>query len=111
VPAPIPNFIAGGVIIAGANVGSMSGSSGLPETVNNNKLEAIFKDCRIENNIGNNQVNVFGAYSNLPSSLPAGYDNSVVLILQGSNRKTTVNAVASSPAEPQGTNTLRVYRQ
>ncbi|MDQ3844705.1 MAG: hypothetical protein M3342_11920, partial [Bacteroidota bacterium] len=110
VPAPIPNFIPGGVIIAGANVGSMSGLMGTPETVNNNKLEAIFKNCKIEDNIGTHQINAFGAYSNLPSPLPAGSHNNVVIILQGSSTNVTVNAVPSLPVEPAGTNTVMVYR-
>jgi hypothetical protein len=110
VPVPIPNFIPGGVFIAAANVGSMSGSSGLSGTVNNNKLEAIFKGCRIENNAGNSQINAFGAYSNLPSTLPAGSNNSTVLVLQGSSKNVTVNAIPSFPAEPQGTNTVTIHR-
>ena len=110
VPFPIPNFIAGGVFIAGANVGSMSGSTGAPETVNNNKLEAIFKGCKIENNIGDNQINAFGAYSNLPSPLPAGDHNDVVITLLGSSKKATVNATPSFPDEPDVTNSLTVHR-
>ena len=110
VPVPIPNFLPGGVFIAGANVGSMSGSTGAPETINNNQLEAVFKGCRIEDNIGDNQINAFGAYSNLASPLPAGYHNNVVITLLGISKKATVNAVASFPAEPAGTNAITVHR-
>ncbi|MDQ3279505.1 MAG: hypothetical protein M3Q06_14355 [Bacteroidota bacterium] len=107
-PAPLNNFIAGGVFIAGANVGSLAGSTGNPGTVNSNKVEAVFKGCRIEGNIGSNQINVFGAYSSLPSPLPAGANNSVVLTLLGVSKRATVNAVPSYPVEPAKTNTVAV---
>jgi hypothetical protein len=97
-------------MIAGANVGSMSGNTGAPETASSNKLEAIFKDCKIEGNIGDNQINAFGAYSNLASPLPAGSHNNVVIILRGSSKNVTVNPVPSLPVEPAGTNTITVHR-
>ena len=110
VPVPIPNLLPGGVFIAGGNVGSQSGSTGAPETVTNNKVEAIFKGCRIEDNLGANQINAFGAYSNLPSPLPAGYRNNVVITLLGSSKTATVKDIPSFPAEPAGTNTITVHR-
>jgi hypothetical protein len=110
VPVPIPNLLPGGVFIAGGNVGSQSGSTGAPETVTNNKVEAIFKGCRIEDNLGANQINAFGAYSNLPSPLPAGYRNNVVITLLGSSKAATVKDIPSFPAEPAGTNTITVHR-
>jgi len=63
------------------------------------KVESVFKGCRIEDNLGNYQINVFGAYSSLPSLLPAGSNNSAVLTLQGASKKATVKAVPGFPAE------------
>lgn len=107
-PAPLSNYIAGGVFISGGNVGRLAPSSGAPGTVISNSVDAVFKGCRIENNFSNADINVFGAYSSLTSPLPAGINNSSVLVLLGVSKQATVNAVASFPFEPAGTNTVTV---
>jgi len=112
-PAPLNNnsalnnYIAGGVFINGGNVGKLGNSRGVPGTVISNTVVAVLKDCRIEDNLGTSQINVFGAYSSL-SPVPAGSNNSAVLTLIGVSKKATVNAVASFPVEPAGTNTVTV---
>ena len=109
-PAPLSNYIAGGIFISGGNVGRLASSTGAPGTVISNSVEAIFKGCRIEDNLGNADINVFGAYSSLSSPLPAGINNSSVLVLLGVSKQAIVNAVASFPVEPAGTNTVTVQR-
>jgi len=109
-PAPLNNYIAGGVFIAGGNVGKLAPSTGVPGTLFNNTVIAVFKGSRIEDNLGSSQINVFGAYSSLPSSVPAGSYNSAILNLIGLSRQATVNAVASFPVEPAGTNTVSVQQ-
>ncbi|MGI8582384.1 MAG: hypothetical protein ACR2KX_09310, partial [Chitinophagaceae bacterium] len=112
-PAPLTNnialnnYIVGGVFINGGNVGKVGNTRGVPGTVISNTVVAVLKDCRIEDNLGTSQINVFGAYSSL-SPVPAGSNNSAVLTLIGVSKKATVNAVASFPVEPAGTNTVTV---
>lgn len=107
-PAPLNNYIAGGVFINGGNVGKLAPGTGAVGTVFSNTVEAILKDCRIENNLGSSQINVFGAYSTLPSPLPAGSNNNALLTLIGISKNASVNAVTSFPLEPAGTNTVTV---
>jgi hypothetical protein len=107
-PVPLSNYIAGGIFIAGGNVGKLAPSTGVPGTLISNTVKAVFKDCQIENNTGSSQINVFGAYSSLPSLVPAGSNNSAILTLTGVSKKATVNAVASFPVETAGTNTVSV---
>jgi len=112
-PAPLTNsfllnnYIAGGVMINGGAVGKIGNSRGAPGTVGSNTVEAVFKDSRIEDNLGTSQINIFGAYSNL-FPLPAGSYNNAVLTLIGISKKATVNAVTSFPFEPAVTNTITV---
>ena len=110
VPAPLSNYLPGGIFIAGGNVGKLAASTGNPGTLFNNTVNAIFKDCKFENNLGSNQINVFGSYSSLPSLVPAGSNNSAFLTLIGISTSATVNAVPSFPVEPAGTNTVVVTK-
>ncbi|MEJ7823239.1 MAG: hypothetical protein WKF85_13015 [Chitinophagaceae bacterium] len=112
-PAPLTNsfalnnYIVGGVFINGGNVGKIGNSRGVPGTVGSNTVEAVLKDCRIENNLGSSQINVFGAYSNL-TPIPAGSYNNALLTLIGISKNASVNAVTSFPFEPAVTNTVTV---
>lgn len=110
VPAPLSNYLPGGIFIAGGNVGKLAPSTGNPGTLFNNTVNAIFKDCLIENNLGSSQINIFGSYSSLTSLVPAGSNNSAFLTLLGISNTVTVNAVPSFPVEPAGTNTVIVQR-
>jgi hypothetical protein len=107
-PAALNNYIAGGVFINGGNVGKLAPGTGAVGTVNSNTVEAVLKNCRIENNLGSSQIHVFGAYSTLPSPLPAGSNNNALLTLIGISKNASVNAVASFPVETSGTNTVSI---
>ncbi len=101
------NYIAGGVFINGGNVGRIGNSRGAPGTVVSNTVETVLKDCRIENNLGTSQINIFGAYSNL-FPVAAGSYNNALLTLIGISKNASVNAVTSFPVETSGTNTVTV---
>ena len=47
----------------------------MPGMVNNNTLEAFFRNCVIRQNVGTDQLNIFGAYSEPPRTEVAGSYN------------------------------------
>ena len=99
---PIP----GGVYAA---AGELEGDA-TKGVANNNRVEALFTNCRIEGNTGTAQINAFGAYSTVAGT-PAGSHNVCAVYLKGISKNTAVNAVPSSPVEPAKTNKVFVYRQ
>ena len=106
VPAPFETFIPGGVFAVAGKVAA----PGVPGLVNNNTLKIIFRGCPIDGNIGDHQINAYGAYSLIPSLIPAGSSNTNEIYLHGVSKQATVNAINSFPIEPAGTNTVNVYR-
>ena len=88
---------------------------GLPGTAHNNKLQISFHGSAIEDNIGNAQINAYGAYSyySLPplnNNTLVGTGNKTTVYLHGQSSRTVVNAINSIPTEAAGTNTINVYR-
>ena len=106
-PAPPFAFPAGGVHAAG---GQAMQPFALPGTAHNNKLEISLHGCRIEDNSGHYQVNVYGGHSFHPVVTPVGTYNSTALHLYGLSKNANVQAIASLPSEAAGTNTVQVFR-
>ena len=73
----------------------------------NNTLIVKLSGCDISNNNGID-INAFGAFSS--SALGAGTNNRFDLYLNGISANAIVNAHASIPAEPAGTNVVNVHR-
>lgn len=99
---PIP----GGVYAA---AGELEGDATMG-VANNNRVEALFANCRIEGNTGTAQINAFGGYSTIAGT-PAGSHDVCAVYLKGTSKNTAVNAMPSSPVEPAKTNKVFVYRQ
>lgn len=59
---------------------------------------------------GNLTVDIAAWGAQTAAALPAGTDNHVVVGLQGSSKKATVDTTASTPVDPSGTNTVVIVR-
>jgi hypothetical protein len=105
-PQPLGITFTGGVYAFGGVLNAPATTG----TVNNNRVEAHFKACRIEGNAGTAQINAFGAYSAAVGTPPVGSNNVVSIYLDGVSKKATVSAFPSLPVEPAGTNKVTVYR-
>ena len=101
-----PHIISGGVYIAGGSGRAID----IPGITNNNRVEAHFHDCIIKENIGTFQINAFGGRTTYPSSAAVGIYNTAKVYLYGISTNATVNAENSFPVEPEGTNTVNIYR-
>ena len=75
--------------------------------VNDNQVRLEFNGCDISNNNGTD-IYAFGAWSQ-PLALLAGTNNLVEIYLRGISVNAIVDAVASVPFEPAGTNVVNVY--
>ncbi|MEJ7769319.1 MAG: hypothetical protein WKF89_15980 [Chitinophagaceae bacterium] len=73
----------------------------------NNRLEISLWDCMTSGNRGPD-INVFGAFST--GALPAGTNNLVEIQLKGISSAATVVSTPSLPAEPVGTNVVKIFR-
>lgn len=112
IPSPPFSFPAGGVF---APSGLAMTQFGPPGTTHDNKLTISFYGCKIADNIGDAQINIYGAYSYY--ALPptnnltlAGSDNETNLFLFGSSTNASVNAVNCFPSELAGTNKANIYK-
>ena len=92
----------------GAHLGGMdvAGGWGINGASNNNVTIKLW-GCDISNNNGTD-IYAFGAYS--PTAVIAGTNNQLDLYLYGLSANAIVDAHASIPAEPAGTNVVNVYR-
>jgi hypothetical protein len=86
---------------------SFNGIGGNNKT-SNNLLKIELWGCDISNNNGTD-IYAFAAWCN-PAALLAGTNNLVEISLHGISANAIVNATASSPAEPAGTNVVNVVR-
>jgi len=98
---------AGGILIRGADI--LPPTAG-PVTINNNKVTASFWGCRIENNAGDFNLRVFGAYSGSASANPIWGNNTAVVSLYGISAQTSAVAINSLPSESAGTNTATINK-
>ena len=98
---------AGGILIRGADILPPTAGS---VTINNNKVTAGFWGCQIENNAGDFNLRVFGAYSGSASANPIWGNNTAVVSLYGASAQTSAVAINSLPSESAGTNTAIIYR-
>ena len=73
----------------------------------NNSLTIKFSGCDISNNNGTD-IYAYGGFS--PAGVIAGTNNRLDLYLYGLSANAIVDAHASIPAEPAGTNVVNVYR-
>lgn len=73
----------------------------------NNRLDISLWGCPITGNQGRD-ITAYGAFSN--SATLAGTYNVVNIHLNGVSTNATVNATASLPGEPAGTNTVNIFR-
>ena len=102
---PYPTGTLGGISAHGGQVDVTS----VLGYANNNKIEINLYGCPIENNVGPNQINVWGARSTFLSPLPAGTNNTATVHLYGLSKQAKVNAIASFPVEPAGTNKVDIF--
>lgn len=93
-----------GALLCGLDAGAGRGSN---HVASNNTLNASFWGCNISNNNGTD-IFAYGAFS--PSAFIAGINNRFDLYLYGISANAIVDAHASIPAEPAGTNVVNVYR-
>jgi hypothetical protein len=103
---PVNGALPGGVYAAAA-YNTVAGVVGF-NRASNNLLRMEFYGCDISNNNGLD-INAVAAWA-AASTLLAGTNNLLEIYLHGPNPGPTVNAVASIPAEPAGTNVINVYR-
>lgn len=87
-------------------VGGFSVAGGAAET-SNDKLEINLSGCPISGNNGPG-IKAYGALSN--STLLSGINNVVEINLGGVSKQATVVAIPSMPAEPAGTNMVKVIK-
>jgi hypothetical protein len=91
-----------------AHFGGMDVSGGFGNNGASNNIAIIkLSGCDISNNNGTD-IYAYGAYS--PTGVIAGTNNRLDLYLNGISANAIVDAHASIPAEPAGTNVLNVYR-
>jgi hypothetical protein len=98
---------AGGVLIRGGDI--LPPTTG-PVTINNNRVTAGFWGCQIENNVGDFNLRVFGAYSGDASANLIWGNNTAVVFLYGTSAQTSAVAINSLPSESAGTNTAAIYK-
>lgn len=96
-----------GAVYAVGGFNSVNAAAGY-NRANNNIMKMEFRGCTIANNNGTD-IYLFGAWCP-PACILAGSSNLLEIVLQGNSASATVEAVASSPAEPAGTNVVNVYR-
>ena len=111
-PAPPFSFPSGGIFAPASLAMTQFGP---PGTAHNNKLDITFHGSAIEDNIGNAQINAYGAYSYyalppLNNSTIVGLNNKTNVHLHGLSTNVTVTAVNSLPAETACTNTVNIYK-
>ena len=90
----------------GAFPGGISAAGGW-NTASHNNLHISLSGCDISNNNGTD-IHGFGYFSS--TGTVNGTNNLFELYLHGISANAIVDAVASAPAEPAGTNVLNVYR-
>ena len=98
---------AGGVLIRGGDI--LPPTTG-PVTLKNNKVSAGFWGCQIQNNVGDFDLRVFGAYSGSASANPIWGNNTAVVSLYGTSAQTSAVVINSLPSESAGTNTATIYK-
>ncbi len=103
---PVNGALPGGVYAAAA-YNTVAGIVGF-NRASNNLLRLEFYGGTISNNNGID-INAVGAWA-APSTVLAGTNNLLEVYLHGSSSLATVNAIASIPVEPAGTNVVNVYR-
>jgi len=104
--APVNGAFPGGIFAVGG-FSSLNAIGGNNKT-NDNTLKIELRDCDISDNNGTD-IYAFGAWCN-PAAVVAGVNNLVEISLFGISANAAVNAVASTPAEPAGTNAVNVFR-
>ena len=92
-------------LIAGYN--SVNNIAGF-DRASNNILKAEFFGCDISNN-GATDIYAYAAWC-LPACVLAGSNNRSEVYLHGTSANAIIDAAASIPAEPAGTNVVNVYR-
>ena len=92
------------LIAAYNNVNNIAGF----DRASNNVLKAEFFGCDISNN-GATDIYAYAAWC-LPACVLAGSNNRSEVYLHGTSVNATIDAAASVPAEPAGTNVVHVYR-
>ena len=107
-PGLIPtNGALPGAIYAAAAYNSLNNVAAF-NRVFDNSLTMKFYDCDITNN-GPVDIYAYGAWSQ-PLAILAGMNNHTNLYLNGAAAAAVVDAVASVPFEPAGTNKVNVYK-
>lgn len=103
---PVNGALPGGIFAASAynSVNNISGYN----RASNNTMKLRFFGCDISNNNGTD-IYAYGAWCP-PACVLAGMNNLLEIWLYGNSASATVDAIASSPAEPAGTNVVNVYR-
>lgn len=96
-----------GAIYAACAYNSVNNISGY-NRASNNTMKLSFYGCDISNNNGTD-INAFAAWCN-PACVLAGSNNLLEIYLNGISANAIVNATASTPAEPAGTNVVNVYQ-
>jgi hypothetical protein len=84
-----------------------AGNSLLANRTSDNRLIMTLWGCPVSDN-HEPGINAFGARST--SGAPAGTNNVAVIHLHGLSKQTTVQATPSFPAEPAGTNVVKVFK-
>ena len=74
----------------------------------NNLVTMNLWGCTISDNQGGADIYGYGAFSEIAN--PAGINNTVQIQLNGVSKKATDITIASLPAEPAGTNVVKVFR-
>ncbi|HEY5409025.1 MAG TPA: hypothetical protein VIJ92_18175 [Ginsengibacter sp.] len=93
-PAPCGLYVAAALSVNGADV-------------SNNKLAINLYGTKISNNNGSD-IKAYGALSF--KSFPAGTGNTTEIHLDGISKQATIETTASLPAEPAGTNAIKVFK-
>jgi hypothetical protein len=100
--APIPGFDPGGILVVGGR------SSTQPNRTSFNTVSVTLWGSKVSDNLGVN----FAAFGALEDALLgiAGTNNHATIELRGVSKQIDVQATASLPTDPNGTNTVTVMR-
>ena len=100
----VPGFIPTGIYAFGGRSSSAQGYN----KSSNNTLKINFWGCKISDN-NSPDITAIGAWCQ-PQAILAGTNNLVEIHLNGVSKKARVDAIASSPTEPAGTNVVNIFR-
>jgi hypothetical protein len=104
---PAPKFMGGGVFAA-AGVLINDPAKVMPKMIDNNTLEAYFRNCVIRQNVGTDQLNIFGAYTEPPPTEVAGSYNLTHIKFLGLSPLVQFLQKNGSPNDAGGTNGVEV---